>query len=100
VAVNPTNVQEYIKAIKGLEAAYYENGYEDIEFDVYQPIGSGSQPLLNVVAVAPSLYRLGEVFDVLNSESWSQEAYARVTASRSALVSDKIYKCEQVYSSI
>ena len=100
VEVNPTDVQQYIAAIKNLESAYHENGYDDIEFDVYQPIGSGSQPLLNVVAVAPTLYRLGEVFDVLNSESWSEQAYALVTASRPALVSDKIYKCEQVYSSI
>jgi len=100
VSVNPTNTQEYIAAIKALESSYHENGYEDIEFDVYQPIGSGSQSLLNVVAVAPSLYRLGEAFDVLNSESWSQEAYALATALRPVLVSDKIYKCEQVYSSL
>ncbi len=40
------------------------------------------------------------LFITLNSESWSEQAYALVTASRPALVSDKIYKCEQVYSSI
>ena len=79
---------------------YYENGFNDIEFDIYQPIASGMQSLYNVVVVAPSLRRLGEVFDALSAESWAQEAYSLVTSSRPSLVSDKAYLCEQVYSSL
>jgi hypothetical protein len=53
-----------------------------------------------VIAVAPSLARLGAAFDALSGERWAQDAYALVTASRSAPVSDKAYRCEQVYSAI
>ena len=100
VEVNPTNSAAYINAIYSLENAYYENGFDDIEFDVYQPIASGAQSAYNVVVVAPSLRRLGEVFDVLSSESWAQEAYSLVTSARPSLTSDKAYLCEQVYSSL
>ena len=100
VEVNPTNSSAYISAIYSLENAYYENGFNDIEFDIYQPIASGMQSLYNVVVVAPSLRRLGEVFDALSAESWAQEAYSLVTLSRPSLVSDKAYLCEQVYSSL
>ena len=100
VEVNPTNSAAYINAIYSLEKAYHENGFNDIEFDIYQPIASGAQAAYNVVVVAPSLRRLGEVFDVLSSESWAQEAYSLVTSSRPSLTSDKAYLCEQVYSSL
>ena len=100
VEVNPTNSAAYINAIYSLEKAYHENGFNDIEFDIYQPIASGAQAAYNVVVVAPSLRRLGEVFDVLSSESWAQEAYSLVTSSRPSLTSDKAYLCKQVYSSL
>ena len=100
VEVNPTNSAAYINAIYSLEKAYYENGFDDIEFDIYQPIASGAQSAYNVVVVAPSLRRLGEVFDVLSSESWAQEAYSLVTSSRPSLTSDKAYLCQQVYSAL
>ena len=45
VEVNPTNSSAYISAIYSLENAYYENGFNDIEFDIYQPIASGMQSL-------------------------------------------------------
>jgi len=100
VEVNPTNSAAYINAIYSLEKAYYENGFDDIEFDIYQPIASGAQSAYNVVVVAPSLRRLGEIFDVLSSESWAQEAYSLVTSSRPSLTSDKAYLCQQVYSAL
>ena len=100
VEVNPTNSAAYINAIYSLEKAYYENGFDDIEFDIYQPIASGAQSAYNVVVVATSLRRLGEVFDVLSSESWAQEAYSLVTSSRPSLTSDKAYLCQQVYSAL
>ena len=100
VEVNPTNSAAYINAVYSLEKAYYENGFDDIEFDIYQPIASGAQSAYNVVVVAPSLRRLGEVFDVLSSESWAQEAYSLVTSSRPSLTSDKAYLCQQVYSAL
>ena len=65
VEVNPTNSAAYINAIYSLEKAYYENGFDDIEFDIYQPIASGAQSAYNVVVVAPSLRRLGEVLTYL-----------------------------------
>ena len=100
VEVNPTNSTAYLNGIYSLESAYHANGFNDIEFDIYQPIASGTQSAYNIVVVAPSLRRLGEVFDALNKESWAQEAYSLVTSSRSGLVSDKAYRCEQVYTSI
>ena len=100
VEVNPTNSAAYINAIYSLEKAYYENGFDDIEFDIYQPIASGAQSAYIVVVVAPSLRRLGEIFDVLSSESWAQEAYSLVTSSRPSLTSDKAYLCQQVYSAL
>jgi hypothetical protein len=87
--------------VANLKEAYHANGYEDISLDVYQPIGAGSDPSdYQVVAVAPDLARLGAMFDALYSTSWAQEAFSKVAASRSAYVTDKIYKCESVYQSM
>jgi hypothetical protein len=80
--------------------AYKENGFTDVEFNVYQPIASGTSGSYTVIAVAPSLRRLGEAFDALSNEQWAKDAYSFVTASRAAPVSDKAYRCEQVYSSL
>ena len=99
--INTDNPQKYIEAIAELKDAYHANGYEDISLDVYQPIGSGEAPSdYQVTAVAPSLARLGEMFDELYSSSWAQEAFSAVAASRSSIVSDKIYKCENVFQSM
>ena len=100
VEVNPTNPAAYLQAVDALNTAYKQNGFSDIEFDVYQPIASGNSATFTVIAVAPSLARLGAAFDALSGERWAQDAYALVTASRSAPVSDKAYRCEQVYSAI
>jgi hypothetical protein len=100
VEVNPTNPAAYLQAVSALDAAYKQNGFSDIEFDVYQSIASGNSASHTVIAVAPSLARLGAAFDALSAERWAQDAYALVTASRSAPVSDKAYRCEQVYSAI
>ena len=99
--INTDNPQTYIEAIAELKDAYHANGYEDISLDVYQPIGAGNNPSdYQVTAVAPDLARLGAMFDALYSTSWAQEAFSGVAASRSAYVSDKIYKCETVYQSM
>ena len=98
--VNPTNPAAYLQAVKTLGAAYKENGFEDVEFNVYQSIASGVSGSYTVIAVAPSLRRLGEAFDALSNEQWAMNAYSFVTASRAALVSDKAYRCEEVYSSL
>ena len=101
LSIDTDNPQAYLEAVAGLKEAYHDNGYEDISLDVYQPIGSGSNPSdYQVVAVAPNLARLGAMFDALYSASWAQEAFSRVAASRSAPVEDKIYKCESVYQSM
>lgn len=100
VEVNPTNPGAYLQAVKTLGMAYKENGFTDVEFNVYQSIASGVSGSYTVIAVAPSLRRLGEAFDALSSEQWAKDAYSLVTASRTAPVSDKAYRCEQVYSAI
>jgi hypothetical protein len=100
VEVNPTNPGAYLQAVKTLGMAYKENGFTDVEFNVYQPIASGVSGSYTVIAVAPSLRRLGEAFDALSNEQWAKDAYSFVTASRAAPVSDKAYRCEQVYSSL
>ena len=100
VEVNPTNPAAYLQAVSALDSAYKQNGFSDVEFDVYQSIASGNSASHTVIVVAPSLPRLGAAFDALSSEPWAKDAYALVTGSRPALVSDKAYRCEQVYSSI
>ena len=99
--IDTDNSQAYLEAVANLKEAYHANGYEDISLDVYQPIGAGNNPSdYQVTAVAPDLARLGAMFDALYSTSWAQEAFSGVAASRSAYVSDKIYKCETVYQSM
>ena len=99
--IDTDNPQAYLEAVANLKEAYHANGYEDISLDVYQPIGAGNDPSdYQVTAVAPDLARLGAMFDALYSTSWAQEAFSGVAASRSAYVSDKIYKCETVYQSM
>ena len=99
--IDTDNPQAYLEAVTNLKQAYHDNGYEDISLDVYQPIGAGNDPSdYQVTAVAPDLARLGAMFDALYSTSWAQEAFSGVAASRSAYVSDKIYKCETVYQSM
>ena len=100
VDVNPTNPEAYLQAIKAMERAYHENGFERIQFDVHQPIASGVSGYYKVVVLAPTLQRLGETFAALSSESWAQDAYALVTASRAELLSDKAYHCEQIFQSL
>ena len=101
LSIDTDNPQAYLEALAGLKEAYHANGYEDTSIDVYQPIGSGSNPSdYQAVAVAPNLARLGAMFDALYSADWAQEAFSRVAASRSAYVTDKIYQCESVYQSM
>ena len=100
VEVNPTNPTAYLQAVNSLDMAFKSNGFSDVEFNVYQPIASGTSGLYTVIAIAPSLRRLGEAFGALSSEQWAKDAYSLVTASRASPVSDKAYLCEQVYSAI
>ena len=65
--------------------------------DIHQPVASGASGF-SVVVLAPSLQMLGDIFGALASETWAQEAYSLVTASRTELLSDKAYRCEPVYS--
>ena len=98
VDVNPTNPEAYVQAIRNMEKAYHENGYDRVQFDIHQPIASGTAGFYKVIVLAPSLQILGNVFGALASEAWAQEAYSLVTASRTELLSDKAYHCEPVYS--
>ena len=101
LSINTDNPQTYLEAVTNLKEAYHANGYEDISLDVYQPIGAGSNLSdYQVIAIAPDLARLGAMFDALYSTDWAQEAFSGVAASRSAYVTDKIYKCETVYQSM
>ena len=98
VDVNPTNPEAYVQAIRNMEKVYHENGYDRVQFDVYQPVASGVAGFYKVIVLAPSLQMLGNIFGALASETWAQEAYSLVTASRTELLSDKAYRCEPVYS--
>ena len=75
----------------------YGNGHGQLPMSL---LGSKNWSDYQVTAVAPDLARLGAMFDALYSTSWAQEAFSGVAASRSAYVSDKIYKCETVYQSM
>ena len=98
VDVNPTNPEAYVQAIRNMEKVYHENGYERVQFDIHQPVASGVSGFYKVIVLAPSLQMLGDIFGALASETWAQEAYSFVTASRTELLSDKAYRCEPVYS--
>jgi hypothetical protein len=101
LSIDTDNPQAYLEAVTNLKEAYHANGFGDISLDVYQPIGAGNDPSdYQVTAVAPDLGRLGAMFDALYSASWAQEAFAEVADSRSAYVSDKVYRCETVYQSM
>lgn len=100
LTLNTENPAAYVNAVSNFEAAYKANGFEDFELEINQAIVAGSVPAYSVTAVAPTLERLGAAFDALYSESWAQEAYTLVTSSRSAVVTDKLYTCEQVYQAM
>lgn len=100
VDVNPTNPEAYLQAIRAMEEAYHQNGFDRVQFDVHQPIASGTSGYYKVIVLAPTLRRLGETFAALSTEKWAQDAYSLVTASRSELLSDKAYRCEQIFQSL
>jgi hypothetical protein len=96
--ISTENPDEYIAAASNLERAARANGYSDFSLTVQQEMGSGgTSDLLIVIAVAPSLARLGASIDAIYEEQWAQTAFANVVAARSQIVDDKIYRCEQVY---
>ena len=98
VDVSPTNPEAYVQAVRNMEKVYHDNGYDRVQFDIHQPVASGASGFYKVVVLAPSLQMLGDIFGALASETWAQEAYSLVTASRTELLSDKAYRCEPVYS--
>jgi hypothetical protein len=98
--LNTENLVAYVNAASNLEAAYKANGFEDFDLEINQAIVAGSVSAYSVTAVAPTLERLGAAFDALYSESWAQEAYSLVTSSRSSVVTDKLYTCEQIYQAM
>ena len=98
VDVNPTNPEAYVQAIRNMEKVYHENGYDRVQFDIHQPVASGTSGYYKVIVLTPSLQMLGDVFGALASETWAQDAYSLVVASRTELLSDKAYRCEPVYS--
>ena len=99
VDVSPTNPDAYVQAIRNMEQVYHENGFDQVQFDIYQPVASGVSGYYKVVVLAPSLRTLGDVFGALTSEQWAQDAYSLVTASRTELLSDKAYRCDALYAS-
>jgi hypothetical protein len=97
--VRTDNPEAYIDATAALESAFHRNGFDDVSIDVYQDIGSGSRSdLLYLVAVAPSLPRLGEVLDAVFSEPWAQQVFANAVSARSQIVEDKFYSCQTIYN--
>ena len=100
VYVSPADPAAYLEGMASLEKAFHDNGFSDTNIMVYQTVASGATSSHVAVAVAPSLARLGEMFDTLASETWAQEAYAAILASRPVPVSDKAYSCQQVFSAI
>ncbi len=101
VYVSSDNPEAYIATIDALERAARANGFGDLSLAVQQEIGSGdTSDLLLVVAVAPSLARMGAAIDAIFNESWAQDVFAEVQGARSQIVDDKFYRCEQIFSAI
>jgi len=98
VMVRTDNPDAYIAAVANLERAARANGFGDLSLPVQQEIGSGdTSDLINVIAVAPSLARLGASLDAILQEDWAQAVFANVVSARSQIVDDKFYRCEQIY---
>ncbi len=97
--VSAEDPQAYFEAVAALEQTARANGYSDLSLAVQQEMGSGdTSDLLVVIAVAPSLARLGAAIDAIYEEGWAQSAFANVVAARNNITGDKFYRCEQIYS--
>ena len=96
--VRAENPQAYIDAVGALESTARANGFADLTLMVQQEVGSGNtSDLLAVIAVSPSLARLGAALDAITGEGWAQDVFASVQAARSRITEDKIYRCQQIY---
>lgn len=99
--VRAENPQAYIDAVGALESTARANGFADLTLMVQQEVGSGNtSDLLAVIAVSPSLARLGAALDAITGEGWAQDVFASVQAARSRITEDKIYRCQQIYPAI
>ena len=82
---SPNNISEYVKTIEAMEVAATANGFDDIEFVVFEGFGAGSWARMAMVSIqAPSVERLGAFLDSRQSE-WMAESIAAFPSMRTPI---------------
>ena len=92
VDVSPTNPEAYVQAVRNMEKAYHENGYEEFSLIFINRSLVELRDSINIV-LAPSLQMLGDIFGAL--ATWAQEAYSLVILEQNYCRIK--YRCEPVY---
>ena len=93
----PSNANDYVEAVKAMEAAAAENGFADVEIAVFSASGAGDRAGMVMASVqAPSMERLG-LFLGARSSSWMSEAMKDFGTLRTPEY-EWLLNCEVIYS--
>ena len=78
----PNDMSKYIKTIEAMENAASENGFDDIEFVVFEGFGAGDWARMAMASIqAPSIERLGAFMDARQSD-WMAESMSAFPSMR------------------
>ena len=78
----PNDMSKYIKTIEAMENAASENGFDDIEFVVFEGFGAGDWSRMAMASIqAPSIERLGAFMDARQSD-WMAESMSAFPSMR------------------
>ena len=78
----PNDMSKYIKTIEAMENAASENGFDDIEFVVFEGFGAGDWTRMAMASIqAPSIERLGAFMDARQSD-WMAESMSAFPSMR------------------
>ena len=93
----PSNANDYVEAVKAMEAAAAENGFADVEIAVFSASGAGDRAGMVMASVqAPSMERLG-LFLGARSSGWMSEAMKDFDTLRTPEY-EWLLNCEVIYS--
>ncbi len=78
----PNDMSKYIQTIQAMENAASENGFDDIEFVVFEGFGAGDWSRMAMASIqAPSIERLGAFMDARQSD-WMAESMSAFPSMR------------------
>jgi hypothetical protein len=93
----PSNANDYVEAVKTMEAAAANNGFADVEIAVFSASGAGDRAGMVMASVqAPSMERLG-LFLGARSSGWMSEAMKDFDTLRTPEY-EWLLNCEVIYS--